>query len=715
MAAPTPLSIYLDKDIPEMMTKYDKFWETPDPEENPYKSKYEGRKLLEKALEDVERLLPGTRDVEQSERGEEMVARLQLHMGNNLYACEEVPGAEVWFNKSLEKYLRLKSRLKPQYFIHIQDVLNQLGMLWCNRQGHAEGMNFLRRAQIMFVNRPQEVRDTCDQQSDNKYTLTIFYLAQAYGGLAKPGLSARFCAETLSRQLQHNSAVRPKEMMEKDPFDCKDWVGNCCSLSEYFSNEGMFWTAEYLLYSAAVMCEKCQEICGTKPENVEELSAEVARDVGIMYATRLKFAKTCTENPAACEEIWQAERKRSPGVPDEEETAGSKLTFRCAADQGHDVPQSTEPIIWDDIFPETVYLEDEEASDNRLSEETVVVDEEEQAAGHSRAIAGTFEDAAGGAAAAVLEVSPTVRLRLPVHFRRLHEIVQRRIARANKAFLQLRSVPDTVSVPVEGEEEGETIETQVATKVPSCAAITFEAIREIFKLGHQHMAQSLSHFVLDGWVTEHVRVLQELSTLYRTLCFWESDVKRALAMMARRAQMLAPLLDQLNQKVYIAFWRQLSFEVGEIYQEMYDLGALGKTGACGTLEEDEEKAVTPKHAAKCNDLARKSIKFYEVFLDSYTIDGRIPEKVEEHEAHAFLIAHLNRARLRTKMLGLSIDDQVEAHKLALREYTWIQDYGRRNPEVHTKPSIGLAQELKLCDEMVGMLPSKLSRLAAKRR
>merc|ERR1712136_616979 len=162
---------------------------------------------------------------------------------------------------------------------------------------------------------------------------------------------------------------------------------------------------------------------------------------------------------------------------------------------------------------------------------------------------------------------------------------------------------------------------------------------------------------------EHVRVLQELSTLYRTLCFWESDVKRALAMMARRAQMLAPLLDQLNQKVYIAFWRQLSFEVGEIYQEMYDLRALGKTGACGTLE-----------------------------------------KVEEHEAHAFLIAHLNRARLRTKMLGLSIDDQVEAHKLALREYTWIQDYGRRNPEVHTKPSIGLAQELKLCDEMVGCCP-----------
>ena len=90
-----------------------------------------------------------------------------------------------------------------------------------------EGMNFLRRAQVMYTWRPQAVRDACEARCENNYTMTMslgirpsmrsrysedssgciaglprFYLAQAYGALQKPVLSARFCAETMSRQLE---------------------------------------------------------------------------------------------------------------------------------------------------------------------------------------------------------------------------------------------------------------------------------------------------------------------------------------------------------------------------------------------------------------------------------------------------------------------------------------------------------------------------------
>ena len=36
-----------------------------------------------------------------------------------------------------------------------------------------EGMNFLRRAQVMYQKRPQAVRDQCEDRCENNYTMTM--------------------------------------------------------------------------------------------------------------------------------------------------------------------------------------------------------------------------------------------------------------------------------------------------------------------------------------------------------------------------------------------------------------------------------------------------------------------------------------------------------------------------------------------------------------
>jgi len=717
------LLAYVDDEIPKITKEYDKFWEIEDPEDNPYKSKYKARKLLEDALKEVGELMKEISDAncEENAEGGEMIARLLLYIGKNYYFCEEVPSAERFFLRSLERYLKSTLRLAPKSFVHIQDLFNQMGMLWCNRHNHAEGMNFLRRAQIMYLNRPQAVKDTCEDQAENNYTLTMFYLAQAYGGLKKPGLSARFCAETMSRQLQHNIGERPKEVIERDPFDCKDWVRNCCSLSDYFANECMFWTGEYLLHSAAVMCERCLDICGIQPEGLDELTAEVARDLGTLYSSRLKFAKTCTEHPVLCEEGWRGERK--PKLPadtdDDEGGIASGLTFKCAADQGKAkaAEGGTGPIKWDEVFPEVVYLEDEEAEDNRLAEETMAI-------GQFQPKARVMTVGSGAAAAAIswLELGTDDKVRLPVHFGPLHAVVERRMKRANAAFVQFRGRPALIEdlVETEAEQEEEASTDLKGRRLPSCAGITFEAVREIFKLANHYFMRSLSHFLLDGWVTEHVRILQELSLMYRTLIFWEKNPKRAAAMMARRQQMLAPLLEHLNPKAFVAYYRQLSFEMGECMQEFFELKAEGKfpgTGWTSPLDEDDEASTetSPAKLARCNELAKSSIKYYETFIATYNDrDGKIPNKVEDDDTRVYLTARLNTARLSTKMKGLSVDDQLDWHKKALKEYEWILDYGSRH-DVSTKPSIGMATEMRLCEEMAGMLPAKLSKIAARRR
>merc|ERR1712137_908090 len=45
------------------------------------------------------------------------------------------------------------------------------------------------------------------------------------------------------------------------------------------------------------------------------------------------------------------------------------------------------------------------------------------------------------------------------------------------------------------------------------------------------------------------------------------------------------------------------------------------------------------------------------------------------------------------------------------EYEWIIAYGACNPEIVTNPDICMGKEMELCQEMVRMLPSKLSRIA----
>lgn len=360
------------------------------------------------------------------------------------------------------------------------------------------------------------------------------------------------------------------------------------------------------------------------------------------------------------------------------------------------------------MFPEVVYLEDEEAADNKMAEES------EPAAGD---LVRDRRD--------ILELGPRVRLGLPVHFKSIHELAQRRMRRANTAFLELRGDGCIVIEPADGVDgappEGAASETVV---LPSCAAAEFVPVREIFKLGNQYFQRALSHFLLDGWVTEHVRILQELSQMYKTLTFWEEDPKRLAAMLQRRIRMLAPVLELLNPKAYVAFYRQMAFEVGEIHEELYDLKARGRLPGRGAPQvsaqesDDEEGQPTRaslRRAAKLNEVSNGAAKYFGRFVDTYHTDGKVPATIESGHARAYLTARLNRARLRTKTRGLSRDERVEAHKLQLKEYEWMLDYSARHPEVTTDPEIAMEQELHFCKEMVSMLPSKLSRIAAGRR
>lgn len=51
-----------------------------------------------------------------------------------------------------------------------------------------------------------------------------------------------------------------------------------------------------------------------------------------------------------------------------------------------------------------------------------------------------------------------------------------------------------------------------------------------FKLANTQLQRALKVFVIDGWVTEHVKICQILSKLYKQLALVEQDKDRLMAL-----------------------------------------------------------------------------------------------------------------------------------------------------------------------------------------
>jgi hypothetical protein len=76
---------------------------------------------------------------------------------------------------------------------------------------------------------------------------------------------------------------------------------------------------------------------------------------------------------------------------------------------------------------------------------------------------------------------------------------------------------------------------------------------------------------MDGFVTQHVRILQKQSLLYKRLIMFENNPKRQIAMHLRRIQLLTPILGELNPQAFKSILQEVNYECGEIYSEIHEL------------------------------------------------------------------------------------------------------------------------------------------------
>ena len=205
--------------------KADKLCDAIDPEETPFKSKYEALNLLERLCSKME----ATRTIASLEKNrsniEELnwrIAKLRLKIGSIYWDCEDFPNAQNLLDLALEYYFpglgedinkmcgdesekRDISKLEPPIFnipvgrvvVDAMKCLNILGILWAGRGKTSTSFLYLLSAKRFYddVIHANVVPMNDLNELESTLTHNLFYLAQAYGNAGDALKSSQYCLQ----------------------------------------------------------------------------------------------------------------------------------------------------------------------------------------------------------------------------------------------------------------------------------------------------------------------------------------------------------------------------------------------------------------------------------------------------------------------------------------------------------------------------------------
>ncbi|KAM3625104.1 uncharacterized protein V6R79_006893 [Siganus canaliculatus] len=241
-------------------------------------------------------------------------------------------------------------------------------------------------------------------------------------------------------------------------------------------------------------------------------------------------------------------------------------------------------------------------------------------------------------------------------------------------------------------------------KVRCLLPLDFTEARAVFLVGQNYVTQAKDYFQMDGYVTDHIEILQDHSALFRCLAFFEEDMERRCKMHKRRVDMLEPICNDLNSQYYLLIHRQLMFELAETYNEMMDLKlTLANRQA-------DAQSLDNHTIKKFNSLCSASAKYFQMFLDSLcSPEGKFPERLEEDVLRPALVARFRVARLYSQLICSVPSIQLDNLNKSLENYKYVVQYCESHPEA----AAAVETELELSKEMAGLLPLKINRLKAR--
>ncbi|KAF0700906.1 Aste57867_8592 [Aphanomyces stellatus] len=240
---------------------------------------------------------------------------------------------------------------------------------------------------------------------------------------------------------------------------------------------------------------------------------------------------------------------------------------------------------------------------------------------------------------------------------------------------------------------------------------SFDAARELFKKAMAALNTAKTYFVLDGYVTDHIRLLQSQSRCYAKLIPFEPDRKRQMAMHQKRIDVYEPILTgEFNLNAYGYLLQEIYYEVGEIYSALHDLKVVHWT----------------RPYMETNAFAVDSIRYFERFLQLYYYQQGKSDAVQDLPSILYLPTHLDAKSpedLKPFYNGVFFLTRVYG-KVQFADDSKTVFYWTKCLELHENllksvPALQLddffTDELAISQEMVLLLPEKINHLHYKRR
>ncbi|XP_046387888.1 KIF-binding protein isoform X2 [Ischnura elegans] len=274
-----------------------------DPEDDPYRSKYAAREILNDIKSILVKILDDVGDIGDGETSGEhnhmpgvfhlwsLLGITWLNLGTIAVETEEISTGEEQLMQCL-KCIPEEKWLEPKAVLVILCTLQQLGILWAQRDNAEKAKGFLERAEKLYSefrelssSPPVDMvqlfniglnKDPDDEREENQtnkilssensmekaHTHTLYYLAQVYGTLGNTSKSAIYCHTTLKR------------MLERKEYEVVDWALNSATLSQFFITRNYFKQAKHHLAASSFMLDQFESEVIKEGDQGEELEAK---------------------------------------------------------------------------------------------------------------------------------------------------------------------------------------------------------------------------------------------------------------------------------------------------------------------------------------------------------------------------------------------------------------------------------------------------------
>jgi hypothetical protein len=243
-------------------------------------------------------------------------------------------------------------------------------------------------------------------------------------------------------------------------------------------------------------------------------------------------------------------------------------------------------------------------------------------------------------------------------------------------------------------------------------ALDFEQARKIFLKAQAILNETKEYFKLDGYVTDHCEIVRDLSELYAGLMFFEEDPERRCKMMKRRLDLVTPICSEISEQYYLTLKRQYLFDIGTLYSEMMDLKVdIFKSKKEGNSLNTQE---TASAVLKINQLASQSIEHFDKFLDTMKVQPKrevLPDKFDDHNVRPALLAKFYIGRLYSKIITIEPAKRLANIKNTFDCYSYLVDYcDKEQKDDNASVMDRMEVEYSICKEMVVFLPAQMEKI-----